>query len=232
MENRRQWRPFCCGTCSGCRSLCWALLSCTSWCRTGINGWAISWPGRWWFRSGRRRRRPIPTRNRRRNNRPTGDNKMLPPHALKLVLVEPEIPQNTGNIARLCAATGAQLHLVRPLGFFLSDKHFKRAGMDYVRNVAMTVHDNLPALFAEMGDEPFFLTSGLEREPPPRPFWSASFSADCWIFFGKESAGLPPALLEAHGEAVIQIPMLRKTRGLNVSTAAGIVLYEALRQLT
>jgi tRNA (cytidine/uridine-2'-O-)-methyltransferase len=157
---------------------------------------------------------------------------MLPKHALKLVLVEPEIPQNTGNIARLCAATGVELHLVRPLGFILSDRHFKRAGMDYVRNVAMKVHEDLAGLFASVGNEPFFLTSGLSLVPAAREYWSVRYGAAGWILFGKESAGLPAPLLGAHAESVIQIPMVSGTRGLNVSTAAGIVLYEALRQLS
>lgn len=151
---------------------------------------------------------------------------MLPKHALKVVLVEPEIPQNAGNIARLCAATGAQLHLVRPMGFFLSDKHFKRAGMDYLRDVPITTHDDLDALFGAMGGEPLVLTSGLKG----MPLWSMEFAANCWIMFGKESAGLPRHLLERHSERVVRIPMAEEARGLNLSTAAGIVLYEALRQ--
>jgi tRNA (cytidine/uridine-2'-O-)-methyltransferase len=157
---------------------------------------------------------------------------MLSPHALKIVLIEPEIPQNTGNIARLCAATGAALHLVRPLGFFLTDKHFKRAGMDYVRNVQMTVHDDLPALFALIKQEPFFLTSGLPEFGEVAPaHWRVKIPAHSWLFFGKESAGLPAALLAAHPSHVLQIPMVHGTRGLNLATAAGILLYEALRQI-
>jgi tRNA (cytidine/uridine-2'-O-)-methyltransferase len=151
----------------------------------------------------------------------------LPCHHLKLVLVEPEIPQNAGNIARLCAATGAQLHLVRPLGFFLSDRHFKRAGMDYLKGVKITVHDDIPALFRVIAGEPIVLTSGICG----RSYWSAQHSSDAWIFFGKESAGLPEALLAEHAGAIFQIPMQRETRGLNLATAAGIFLYEVLRQL-
>src|SRR6185295_9615672 len=112
--------------------------------------------------------------------------KALPAHRLKIVLVEPEIPQNTGNVARLCAATGAALHLVRPLGFILSDKHFKRAGMDYVQHVALTVHADLPSLLQVIGDDPIMLTSGLGGQP----MWSVRFAANTWIFLGKESAGL------------------------------------------
>src|SRR4051794_7207999 len=155
---------------------------------------------------------------------------MLPAHGLKIVLVEPEIPQNAGNIARLCAATGAALHLVRPLGFILSDKHFKRAGMDYVARVPMTVHDDLAALWQAIGNEPFFLTTGLDHAGG-RDHWAARFTANTWILLGKESAGLPTELLSRHPEAVIRIPMQPGERGLNVSTAAGIVLYEALQQI-
>ncbi len=153
---------------------------------------------------------------------------MLPTHKLKIVLVEPEIPQNTGNIARLCAATGAQLHLVRPMGFFLSDKHFKRAGMDYVKDVQIIVHDDLPGLMLAVRGDPIVLTSGLGG----KPYWSHRFAPETWIFFGKESAGLPRDLLAAYPHAVLQIPMRDETRGLNVSTSAGIVLYEALRQIS
>lgn len=150
---------------------------------------------------------------------------MLPPHTLKIVLVEPEIPHNAGNIARLCAATGTALHLVRPLGFILSDKHFKRAGMDYVQHVAITVHNDLPSLFQVIGTDPVIVTSGLGGQP----LWSTRFAPNTWIFLGKESAGLPTSLLAAH--PTVQIPMQPETRGLNLSTSVGIVLYEALRQL-
>jgi tRNA (cytidine/uridine-2'-O-)-methyltransferase len=151
---------------------------------------------------------------------------MLPPHALKLVLVEPEIPHNAGNIARLCAATGTALHLVRPLGFILSDKHFRRAGMDYLQHVSLTAHNDLASLFQVIGADPVVLTSGLTGQN----LWSARFAPHTWIFLGKESAGLPQSLLNAY--PTIQIPMQPHTRGLNLATAAGIVLYDALRQLS
>jgi len=153
----------------------------------------------------------------------------LPRHALKIVQVEPEIPQNTGNIARLCAATGTELHLVRPLGFFITDKHFKRAGMDYLKDVAMTVHDDLSSLMLAIGQDPIVLTSGVAGEQ--QTHWQRRFTDRTWIFFGRESAGLPANLLAAHPNAVVRVPMLEQARGLNVSTTAGIVLYEALRQL-
>jgi tRNA (cytidine/uridine-2'-O-)-methyltransferase len=155
---------------------------------------------------------------------------VFPAHALKLVLVEPEIPQNAGNIARLCAAAGAELHLVRPLGFILSDRHFKRAGMDYVARIRMVVHDDLSALLGAIGTAPFHLTTGLDSMPA-RDLWSTRFAANSWILLGKESAGLPGELLARHPGAVVRIPMVAGERGLNVSTAAGIVLYEALRQV-
>ncbi|MCL2647893.1 MAG: tRNA (cytidine(34)-2'-O)-methyltransferase [Phycisphaerales bacterium] len=155
---------------------------------------------------------------------------MLPKHSLKVVLVEPEIPQNAGNVGRLCAAVGAQLHLVRPLGFFLTDRHFKRAGMDYLKSLEMVVHDNLSSLMLKVGGDPIVLTSGLGG----RSLWEEGggrIAANTWIFMGKESAGLPADLLKAYPNSVYQIPMLPGTRGLNVSTAAGVVVYEALRQL-
>ena len=152
----------------------------------------------------------------------------IPQHNLRIVQVEPEIPQNTGNIARLCAATGAELHLVRPLGFFLSDKHFKRAGMDYLRHVRMTVHDDAAALLNAIGSDPVWLTSGVTGNS----LWSATFESNAWILFGKESAGLPADLLSRFSGRLVKIPMKDDCRGLNVATAAGIVLYEALRQVS
>jgi tRNA (cytidine/uridine-2'-O-)-methyltransferase len=153
---------------------------------------------------------------------------LLPRHALKIVLVEPEIPQNAGNVARLCAVTGAELHLVRPLGFFVGDKHFKRAGMDYLKHVTMHVHDDVAALLTRVGDERVWITSGFGK----RPHWDATFAAGDWILFGKESAGLPAALREKFAERELVIPMKEGERGINLATSAGIVLYEALRQIS
>jgi len=153
---------------------------------------------------------------------------MFAAHGLKVVLVEPEIPQNTGNIARLCAAAGAELHLVRPLGFFLGDKYFKRAAMDYLKGVRLTVHDDLGALMKVVGEGPMVLTSGVRGTS----FWEGRYGPGTWLFFGRESAGLPEVLLQAHSDLIIRVPMVEGTRGLNVSTAAGIVVYEALRQIS
>jgi len=157
---------------------------------------------------------------------------MIGPHSLKLALVEPEIPQNAGNVVRLCAATGTALHLVRPLGFVLSDRHFKRAGMDYFSAASITVHDDLKALRAAIKNDPLFLTTGLALQPPAMELWQARFEPDAWLLFGKESAGLPAELLIDHPHRTLRIPMQEGTRGLNLATAAGIVLYEALRQIS
>ena len=154
---------------------------------------------------------------------------MLPSHALKVVLVEPEIPQNAGNVARLCAAVGAELHLVRPLGFFLTDRHFKRAGMDYLEQMKMVVHESLPALVLKIGGDPIVLTSGLPaggakaghcaRRPIGRCVWSQTRG----FFWGKESAGLPWGIFceRAYPNAIVQIPMLEATRGLEFVYGGG-----------
>ena len=135
---------------------------------------------------------------------------MLPHHSLKVVLVEPEIPQNAGNVGRLCAAVGAALHLVRPLGFFLTDRHFKRAGMDYLKSVEVVVHDDLPSLMLKVGGEPIVLTSGLGG----RSLWEGWIAGNAWIFMGKESAGLPgdhqryPRPVAEQGLWLLQLPGL------------------------
>lgn len=151
----------------------------------------------------------------------------LPAHQFKVVLVEPEIPQNAGNVARLCAVTGAELHLVRPLGFFLTDRHFQRAGMDYLAQVPMTVHENIAALLEAIGSGRVWITSGFGQ----RSFWEADFVAGDWIFFGKESAGLPALLRERFAAQELVVPMRPGQRGMNLATCAGVVLYEALRQV-
>lgn len=147
---------------------------------------------------------------------------------LNLVLVEPEIPQNTGNIARTCAASGCRLHLVRPLGFAITDKHLKRAGMDYWADVEVVFYDSLGAFLEAHGREPLWLATTKGRLTPDR----AAFGPDDWILFGRETAGLPAALLAAYPDRQIRIPMVGQTRSLNLSNAAAIVAYEALRQLS
>ena len=145
-----------------------------------------------------------------------------------VVLVEPEIPPNTGNIGRLCLAAGAHLHLVKPLGFSLEDRYLRRAGLDYWRNVPVTVWDTFDELrFAHSGDARFwFLTTKTTRA-----HWDADFRDGDFLVFGRETKGLPESLLEANANSCLTIPMTEQTRSLNLATAVGIVLYEALRQI-
>lgn len=144
-----------------------------------------------------------------------------------IVLIEPEIPPNTGNIARLCAATGAVLHLVGTLGFSLDDRYLKRAGLDYWEFVALKRWADLEALQASASGARFFYLSTKVG----RSYLNAGFLPGDYIVFGKETRGLPEDLLQANPETAITIPMpAGKVRSLNLSTSVGIVLYEALRQ--
>lgn len=147
--------------------------------------------------------------------------------ALNIVLVNPEIPQNTGNIARTCAATGAVLHLIEPLGFSLADKYLKRAGLDYWH--LMTYHtwpDLASFLAAHPGTRMHFASTKA-----PRSYTEATYAADDYLVFGCETRGLPENLLERVYDHCIRIPMRPEARSLNLSNAVAIVLYEALRQL-
>lgn len=148
---------------------------------------------------------------------------------LHIVLVEPEIPQNCGNIARTCAATGSQLHLVRPLGFDISDRAVKRAGLDYWHLVKVSVYENLDDLFAKHPEAAE--NCWLATTKAPQNYCEARFSDDCWLFFGKETAGLPESFRMAHRERCIRLPMRAEARSLNLSNSAAILAYEALRQL-
>ena len=145
---------------------------------------------------------------------------------LNIVLVEPEIPHNTGAIARTCAATGARLHLVRPLGFDISDKAVKRCGLDYWYLVDISVYENLEEYFAKNGDEGLWLAT----TKAPRAYHEADFSGDTTLMFGKETAGLPAWLREKYRDRCIRIPMISEARSLNLSNSAAILAYEALRQ--
>jgi tRNA (cytidine/uridine-2'-O-)-methyltransferase len=144
------------------------------------------------------------------------------------VLVEPEIPPNTGNIARSCAATGAKLHLVKPLGFSIDDKTLKRAGLDYWPYVDLEVHENLEEFLKKYKDMPMYLatTKGKKR------YTDITYEHDAMLLFGKETAGLPRTLIEEYQDRTIRIPMSKDTRlrSLNLSNSASIVLFEALRQ--
>lgn len=151
--------------------------------------------------------------------------------ALHIVLVEPEIPPNTGNIARSCAATGSVLHLVKPLGFSIDDKSLKRAGLDYWPYVSVQVHESLDAFLAEYGerkDRMFLATTKGSRY-----YTDIEFRDGDMILFGRETAGLPREFIEANRERSIRIPLSEDTRlrSLNLSNSVSIVLFEALRQM-
>ena len=144
-----------------------------------------------------------------------------------IVLIEPEIPPNTGSIARLCAATGAHLHLVGTLGFSIDDKHLKRAGLDYWHAVSVHRWTDFPALRAAHPDGRFWFASKKARQM----YTEARYQSGDFLVFGKESAGLPEALLAENVHHTIRIPIMHPdVRSLNLATASGIVLYEALRQ--
>ena len=145
---------------------------------------------------------------------------------LDIVLVEPEIPHNTGAIARTCAVTGARLHLIRPLGFDISDKAVKRCGLDYWHLVDLSVYENLDEYFAKNGDAHLFLAT----TKAPRPYHKADLSGDVALMFGKETAGLPQWLREKYRDRCIRIPMRDEARSLNLSNSVAILAYEALRQ--
>lgn len=143
-----------------------------------------------------------------------------------IVLVEPEIPQNTGNIVRTCAATGTRLHLVRPLGFEVSDKYLKRAGLDYWHFVDITYYDSITDLFEKnKGARFFFFTSKGRHVHSDVKYKDGDF-----LVFGKETAGLPEELLKANEDTCVRMPMLGGIRCLNLSNAAAVAVYEALRQ--
>ncbi len=147
---------------------------------------------------------------------------------IHLVLVEPEIPQNTGNIARTCALTGAKLHLVRPLGFSLEEKQLKRAGLDYWDKVDLEVHDSIDAFLALYGEKNLYLITTKASTS----LYEHAFQEEVFFLFGKETAGLSQELHEAYPENRLRIPMMQREglRSLNLSNAAAVVLYEALRQ--
>ena len=145
---------------------------------------------------------------------------------LNIVLVEPEIPQNTGNISRTCAAVGAALHLVRPLGFEIDDRRLKRAGLDYWDKLRVYYHDSIfDLLNAYPGaDFLYFSTKAAQN------YWDAEYRDGCFIVFGKETAGLPESLIRENAERCYRLPMRPVIRSLNLSNSAAIVAYEALRQ--
>ena len=144
-----------------------------------------------------------------------------------IVLVEPEIPENTGNISRTCAVTGAALHLVRPLGFSTDDKHLKRAGLDYWKYLSVTYYDSFEEVEAAHPEARFFLASTHAT----RNYAQAEYRDGDFLVFGKETAGLGEALLTRRAVDAVRIPMRNDRRSLNLSNSVAIVLYEALRQV-
>ncbi|MBR6694114.1 MAG: tRNA (uridine(34)/cytosine(34)/5-carboxymethylaminomethyluridine(34)-2'-O)-methyltransferase TrmL [Clostridia bacterium] len=144
---------------------------------------------------------------------------------INIVLVEPEIPQNAGNIARTCAATGARLHLVGPMGFTIDDKKLKRAGLDYWHFLDITYYENLDDFLAKNNGEFFFFTTKARHV-----YSSVSYPDGCYLFFGKETKGLPEELLLQYPERCVRLPMIGDARSLNLSNTVAVATYEALRQ--
>ena len=145
---------------------------------------------------------------------------------IHVCLVEPEIPQNTGNIIRTCAATGAVLHLVRPLGFSLDDRHMKRAGLDYFSMARVVAHDGFDEVKREYPDVPmvFFSTKAAKS------YTEFTYIGDVFLVFGRETRGLPESLLRKYSEFCARIPMIEGARSLNLSNSVAVAVYEALRQ--
>ncbi|HUG26879.1 MAG TPA: tRNA (cytidine(34)-2'-O)-methyltransferase [Gemmatimonadales bacterium] len=146
---------------------------------------------------------------------------------LQIALIEPKIPPNTGNIARLCAATDSSLHLIEPLGLRIDDAEMRRAGLDYWDGVDLWVHPGWRAFREAMSRERCLYFSARAT----RPYWEAPIKANSCLVFGNETDGMPARILEKHPEECFRIPMTPAVRSLNLATAAGIVLYEGLRQL-
>jgi tRNA (cytidine/uridine-2'-O-)-methyltransferase len=153
----------------------------------------------------------------------------LSPHRLRLALVNPQMAPNTGNVARLCVATGTELHLVRPLGFLLTDSKLKRSAMDYWPRLRLTVHDDVTAFEQAMRDLNARLW--LCENGEGRSIWNAGFADGDVLVLGSEGPGLPVDLVARHPDRLVQIPQAAGERCLNVSTAAGIVLFEAMRKV-
>ena len=146
--------------------------------------------------------------------------------ALNIVLYEPEIPANTGNIGRSCVATNTRLHLIEPLGFSLEEKQLKRAGMDYWKDLDVTTYVNWEDFCEKNPDAKLYFATTKARHV----YSDVNYEADSYIVFGKESAGIPEEILKDHPDTCVRIPMVGETRSLNLSNSVAIVLYEALRQ--
>lgn len=145
---------------------------------------------------------------------------------LNIVLFEPEIPANTGNIGRTCVATNTRLHLIEPLGFRLDEKSLKRAGMDYWKDLDVTTYIDFNDFMEKNPDAKIYMAT----TKAPNVYTDVSYEPDCYIMFGKESAGIPEEILVHHKENCIRIPMVGEIRSLNLGNSVAVVLYEALRQ--
>ncbi|SKC75557.1 tRNA (uridine(34)/cytosine(34)/5-carboxymethylaminomethyluridine(34)-2'-O)-methyltransferase TrmL [Maledivibacter halophilus] len=149
--------------------------------------------------------------------------------SINIVLYQPDIPQNTGNIARTCAITGTRLHLIKPLGFSVDDKHLKRAGLDYWHLLDISIYENREEFFAKHRNGNFYISTTKGN----RNYTDVKYEDECFIIFGKETAGLPEEIHDRFKDRRIKIPMIkdRKARSLNLSNSVSIIVYEALRQL-
>jgi tRNA (cytidine/uridine-2'-O-)-methyltransferase len=145
---------------------------------------------------------------------------------LNIVLFEPEIPANTGNIGRTCVATGTRLHLIEPLGFQLTEKAIRRSGMDYWKDLDVTTYVNYEEFLEKNPNAKIYMATTKGKHV----YSDVTYEPDCYIMFGKESAGIPEEILVDHPEECVRIPMIGETRSLNLSNSVAIVLYEALRQ--
>ena len=145
---------------------------------------------------------------------------------MNIVLLEPEIPANTGNIGRTCVAAGASLHLIKPLGFSLEEKEIKRAGLDYWKDLDVTIYENYEDFLSKNPGARIYMATTKAL----KVYTEASYEPDCYIMFGKESAGIPEEILLDNKENAIRIPMMGDIRSLNLANSVAIVLYEALRQ--
>ena len=146
--------------------------------------------------------------------------------ALNIVLFEPEIPANTGNIGRTCVATGTKLHLIEPLGFRLDEKKIRRAGMDYWKDLDVTTYINFQEFLDKNPGAKIYMATTKGKNV----YTEVSYEPDCYIMFGKESAGIPGEILAHNRDRCVRIPMIGETRSLNLSNSVAVVLYEALRQ--
>lgn len=149
--------------------------------------------------------------------------------AIHVVLYQPQIPANTGNIARSCAATDTMLHLIHPLGFSTDDKHLKRAGLDYWEHVKIRYYDSIDDFFEKNAGGDFYLVTKF-GEKPHSSFDYSNQDKEIYFIFGRETTGLPKELIEAHYDRCLRLPMTDKVRSLNLSNTSAILIYEALRQ--